>query len=108
MAGFFPQFVDQEGNDSLLRQVTTLEILATLQSFQRDKFPSLDGCLVKFYLGFYVHIGGDLLKVVEEYHREGFIHPPLNSNFIALIPKKDSLVSFKDTDSFIYAIVSTR
>lgn len=37
---------------------------------------------------------GDLLKVVEESWREGYIHPPLNSTFIALIPKKDLLDKF--------------
>ena len=33
---------------------------------------------------------------MKESHREGFIHPPLNSTFLALIPKKDSPGKFED------------
>lgn len=47
-------------------------------------------------MGFYEIIRGDILKVVEESQREGFIHPPLNSTFIALIPKKDHPNKFDD------------
>ena len=47
-------------------------------------------------MGFYDLIGSDLLKVVEESRREGYIHPPLNSTFIALIPKNDSPKKFED------------
>lgn len=72
------------------------EVLATLQSFQGDKTLGPDGWSVEFYLGFYDFLGGDLLKVVEESHREGYIHHPLNSTSIALIPKKDSPDKFED------------
>ena len=43
IAGFFPRFVDQEGNESLLKEVSTHELLATLQYFQKDKSPDPDG-----------------------------------------------------------------
>ena len=79
-----------------MREVTAPELLATLESFQCDKSPRPDHWPIEFYLGFYDFLGGDLLKVVEESHMEGFIHPPLKSTFIALIPKKDSLGKFKD------------
>ena len=36
------------------------------------------------------------MKVVEESRKEGYIHPPLNSTFIALIPKKDHPGNFDD------------
>lgn len=45
---------------------------------------------------------------MEESCREGFIHPPLNSTFIALIPKKDLLGKLKISDLSPYAIVSIR
>lgn len=51
---------------------------------------------MEFYLAFYDLIGNDILQVVEESRREGYIHPPLNTTFIALIPKKDSPGSFED------------
>lgn len=96
LAILFPSFIDQEGNDSLIREVLASELLATLRSFQRDKRLGPDGWPVEFYLGFYDFFSGDLLKVVEESHREGYIHLPLNSTFIALIPKKDSPEKIKD------------
>lgn len=79
-----------------MREVSASELLATLKSFQHDKFLGLDGWPVEFYLGFYDFFGGDLLKVVEESHREGYIHPPLNSTFLEIIPKKDSPSKFED------------
>lgn len=41
-------------------------------------------------------IGGDLLKVVKESRREGFIHAPLNSTFITLIPKANNSAKLDD------------
>jgi hypothetical protein len=47
-------------------------------------------------LDFFDTIGKDLLAVIEEVHRKGHMHDPLNSTFIALIPKSDSLQSLDD------------
>ena len=55
-----------------------------------------NGWPTEFYLGFFELIGDDLLKVVEESWREAFIHAPLNSTFITLIPKYDHLGRFED------------
>ena len=111
IVGLFPHFVDQDGNETLRKEVSALKLLATLQSFQKDTSLGPDGWPVEFYLGFYDFIGGDLLKVVEESHKEGYIHPPLNSSFIALIPKKGCLRKFKDFRTislcnYIYKIIS--
>ena len=66
MDGFFSRFIDQEGNNSLMKQVSDADLLATLKTFQHDKSPGPDGWPVEFYIAFYDFIGGDLLKVVEE------------------------------------------
>jgi hypothetical protein len=61
-----------------------------LHNFQKNKIPGLDGWNIEFYLSFYDLIGKDLLVVVEESHREGHMHAPLNSTFISLIPKSNT------------------
>jgi hypothetical protein len=55
----------------------------------------MDG-LVQFFIGLYDLIGLDLLKVVEESQMVGHMHAPLNTTFIALIPKSDSPQTFED------------
>jgi hypothetical protein len=47
-------------------------------------------------LSFYEVIEDDLLRVVEESRSKGKVLGVFNSTFIALIPKKDKLVSFDD------------
>jgi len=41
-------------------------------------------------------IGSELLKVVEESQMVGHMHAPLNTTFIALIPKSNSPQTFED------------
>jgi len=62
-------------------------------------------------VGFYELISKYLLKVVEESQRKGYIHPPLNSMFIALIPKRYIPDKFEDSKPIslcncIYKIIS--
>ena len=96
IASLFPSFVDDVENENLRREISTSELLSTLHTFQRDKSPDSDGWPIKFYLGFYELIGADLLKVVEESRIMAYIHPPVNSTFLALIPKKDRPETFDD------------
>lgn len=96
MAGYFPRFVDHQTNESLMQKISAAKLLSTLKTFQRDKSPGPNGWPIQFYLGFYDLLGMDLLKVVEESRLAGYIHPPLNTTFISLIPKKDSPSSFDD------------
>jgi hypothetical protein len=79
-----------------MEEVSEKELLEVLQSFQKGKSPGPDGWPIEFYLGFYDLLGSDILKVVEESRINGHIHEPLNSTFIALIPKTDNPSSFDD------------
>jgi hypothetical protein len=96
MALFFPRFVEEEDNKTLMEEVSEEELKEVLHSFQKDKSPGLDGWSMDFLVGLYDLIGKDILKVVEESKKNGHIHPPLNATFIALIPKKDDPQSLDD------------
>lgn len=43
IVGLFPHFVDDEGNDSLRKEVSALELIVTLQYLQKDKSSGPDG-----------------------------------------------------------------
>jgi len=62
----------------------------------KDKSPGPDGWTVEFFLSFFDSIGSEITDVVEESRLKGEIYRPLNSTFIALIPKKDVLETFED------------
>ena len=80
----------------LMEEVSEEELKATLNSFQRDKILGPDGWTVEFFLARYDVIGRDLLQLVEETRINGILHLPLNSTFLALIPKKDNPESLED------------
>jgi hypothetical protein len=45
---------------------------------------------VEFFLAFYDILGNDILEMVEESRRKGWVSGALNATFLALIPKSDS------------------
>ena len=71
-----------------MEEVLEEELKETLHKFQKDKISSLDGWTIEFFLAAYDTIGPDLLQLVEESQENGHVHPPLNSTFLSLIPKK--------------------
>ena len=96
VAQLFPSFVDEEANRMLMGEVSVEELSRVLHSFQKDKSSGPDGWPVEFFLGFFDFFDEELLSVVEESRKAGFIHGPFNSTFIALISKKDKPTSFED------------
>jgi hypothetical protein len=66
---------------------------------------------MEFYLGFHDLMEEDLLRVVEDSKASGKVLGTINSTFIALIPRKDNLDSFKDFGplslcNFLYKIIA--
>jgi len=64
-----------------------------------------------FFVGIYDFFSLDLLRFIEEYRINGFIHPSFNATFIALIPKQDAPDSLDDYRSIslcncIYIIIA--
>ena len=96
VAQLFPRFVDEEENRMLMGEVSMEELSGVLHSFQKDKSPGPDGWPAEFFLGFFDFFSEELLSVVEESRKAGFIHGPLNTTFIALIPKVDKPANFED------------
>ena len=85
--------------------------MEVLHSFQKGKTHGPNGWPIEFYLGFFDVIGPDVLKVVEESRVNGHIHNPINSTFIALIPKTDNSSSFEyfrpiSLCNYLYKIIS--
>ena len=80
----------------LMEEVSKEEVKTTLLSFQKDKSPGSDGMTIEFFLAGYDSIGPDLLHLVEETRKNGVLYPPLNSNFLILIPKKDTPKCLED------------
>lgn len=96
MAQLFPWFFDAEENVELMDEVTMEELKEVIHSFQKDKSPRPDGWSIEFYLGFFELLGEDLLEVVEKSRKSRVIHAPINSTFIALIPKVEKPEAFDD------------
>ena len=80
----------------LMEEVSEEDLKTTLHIFQKYKIPGPDGWTIEFFLAGYDSIGPDLLQLVEETRKNGVLHPPLNSTFLTLIPKKDSPESLED------------
>jgi hypothetical protein len=80
----------------LEKVVTKEEILAILKGFSRDKSHGPDCWTVKFFLNFFEEVGQDLLEMVENSRIKGEVASPINSTFIALIPKVNKPSLFSD------------
>jgi len=88
--------VEEADNGTIMATISEKKLLEVLHSFQKGKILGLDGWPIEFYLGFFYLNCPDVLKVVEESRVIGYIHNPINSTFIALIPKSDKPSSFDD------------
>ena len=96
VAQFFPRYIEEEGNDSIMEPISKEEVEGILKEMQKDKSLGLDGWTVEFFQLFFEPLGDDLLAVVEDSRRTRTIYQPFNSTFLALIPKKEDMKSFDD------------
>jgi hypothetical protein len=88
----FPRIVTEDEVVNLENPSTSEEILEVLKGFTKDKSPGPNGWTVDFF----EFVGRDLLDVLEETRLRGEVTRPNNSNFLALIPKVNSPVTFSD------------
>jgi hypothetical protein len=66
MTSYFPRFVIEEENQTLMEEVSKDELKSILASFKRDKKPRPGGWLVDLFIEFYDLLEKDLVRVVEE------------------------------------------
>lgn len=92
----FSRMVKDEENEELFSPVLKEELLVVLKLFQRDKSPEPDRWPIEFFVDFFEIITNNLLKVLEEAYNSKKVPRPINSTFIALIPKCDRPESFDD------------
>lgn len=67
------------------------EVKAAVWDCDSFKSPSLDGVNFGFIKEFWLLLKDDIMRFVVEFHRNGKLTKGINSTFIALIPKVDSL-----------------
>ena len=92
----FPRSISEKDNLELMEEVSEEEVKATLHNFKKEKSLRPDGWTVEFLLAGYDSVGPDLLHLVEKTRKNGVLHLPLNSTFLTLIPKKESLERLED------------
>jgi hypothetical protein len=88
--------LEEEESSSLFVPVTLEELLDVLGHFKKEKILGLDGWTSKFFIFFFDLLGEDLLVMVEETRRMGFVVGGLNTTFLTLIPKTNRPRSFDD------------
>jgi len=92
----FPRLVKKEEVVNLENPCSSEEILEVLKGFSKDKSPRPNGWTIELFLLFYELVGKELFDVVEETRLRGEAIRPINSTFIALIPKVNNPSSFSD------------
>lgn len=73
--------------ESLIKEVTKVEVLHALQSLPSGKSPGPDGFNTEFYCFFWDVIGDSLFEAVSHFFKNSVIPNAWGRTFIALIPK---------------------
>ena len=75
----------------MMEEVSEEELKETPHSFHKDKISGQDDWIIEFFSTTYDTIGPEFLYLFDESQVNGPLHHPLNTTFLALIPKKDNL-----------------
>ena len=95
-ARYFPKIISDEYNANLMESVSKDELKTIFHSFQKDKILGPDGWTIEFFLVSYDTTGLYFLHLVNESLQNGLVHPPVNSTFLARIPKSKNPVNLED------------
>jgi hypothetical protein len=81
---------------SLTKPITKNEVFATLNSMKPYKAPGPDGFHCIFFKQYWHIVGDDIFHMVHSAFNTGYFDPEISSTLMALIPKIDSPVTYKD------------
>jgi len=98
----------ESDNTRMSGEVTLAKIESILRLCARDKSPGPDRWTVEFFIGFWDMVGPEILALVEETRKTGYISGALNTTFIALIPKYLRLPLIMITNRSLFAIFSIK
>lgn len=88
--------IDQVTANGIELPFTKVEIKTTLRELVGEKTPGPDGFPMWFYqLGWNFH-KADILRVFDDFHRNGFLDWRLNTSFISLVPKEKGEKTIND------------
>lgn len=88
--------LSSEGARYLLAPIQDKEIKDTLFSIPKDKSPGPDGYTSHFFVKAWDIVGGDVLRVIQEFFNKGKLLKRLNHAIIALVPKSKDVTKVQD------------
>jgi len=90
-----PKLVTREDNHNLNRLVSEEEVSDVIKDMQNGKAPGPDGFNVDFFKACWDTVKQDILEVVEDSRQHKKVLKALNATFIALIPKKENVMTLE-------------
>jgi hypothetical protein len=80
--------IKEEENLELNKQVSEEEILTTINQFNPNKAPGLDGFNIHFYKRCWSIIKFDFIQMLQYVHKCFWLGVATNSSLLALLPKE--------------------
>lgn len=87
MINLIPTCINDCDNNMLCSMPTEIEIKNVLFAMEPDKIPGLDGFPPTFFQQNWSIVGNELIHMIQNFFRTGFLAKELNTSFISLIPK---------------------
>lgn len=91
-----PQLISLEENARLMSPFSINELKEVIFFMALDQAPGPDGLTTNFYQKYWDFIGIDILNSLEESRKSGGMLKNSNVTNIAIIPKKNSRITFSD------------
>jgi len=93
---YIPELVSSEENMMLVKCPEFLEIKNVVFNLNGNSAPVLDGFGCVFYHSCWEIIGTNVCNVVQQFFKQNWVLPRMNSNVMSLIPKIQGVESIKD------------